>query len=122
MKNIIFESELKVLEILWNEGDTTAKDLANKLKESIDWTNTTTLQVIRRCNAKGLVERTKTNFMYRATITREEAEKQESEILVDKMLDDSSDLLLASLLGGSKLAPSQINALRQIVQEFNTEE
>ena len=120
MKQTILESELKVLDILWNEGDTTARDLILKLKESADWVNTTTLQVIRQCIASGLIERTKSNFIYRAIITREEAKKQVTSVLVDEMFDGGySDSLISSLLGTSKLAPSQINALRQMVQEFN---
>ena len=121
MKNMIFESELKVLEVLWSEGDTTARDLAIKLNESTAWSKTTTYTVIKKCIDKGLIERLGTNFTCRATITREEAQKNESEILVDKMFDGSSDLLVASLLGGSKITTSQVDKLRCMVQEFDAE-
>lgn len=102
MKNMIFESELKVLETLWDEGDLRAKDLATKLNASTSWCKTTTYTVIKTCIKKGLIERLGTNFTCRATITREEARKREAEILVDKMFDGSTDKLIASLLGGSK--------------------
>ena len=118
MKNMIFESELKVLEILWDEGDTTAKDLSLKLAESTAWSKTTSYTVIKKCVTKGLVERLGTNFTCRATLTREEARKRESGILVDKMFRGSSDLLIASLLGTSNMTSSQIEALRQMVKEF----
>jgi predicted transcriptional regulator len=121
MKKMIFESELKVLEVLWNEGDTTAKDLAIKLKESTAWSKTTTYTVIKKCVDKGLIERLGTNFMCRVKITREEAQKQESEILANKMFDGSSDLLIASLLGGSKMTSSQIDKLRRMAQTFDAE-
>lgn len=121
MKNMIFESELKVLEVLWNEGDTTAKDLAIKLKASTDWSKTTTYTVIKKCIDKGLIERLGTNFMCRATITKEEAQKQESEILANKMFGGSSNLLIASLLGGSKITTSQVDKLRNVVQQFTAE-
>ena len=119
MKNdMLFESELKVMEILWNEGDTSARDLAVKLSESAAWSKTTTYTIIRRCIEKGLVERSGTNFMCCAQITREEAQKRESEILVDKMFDGSSDLLISSLLGGIKMTSPQINTLRSMIQAF----
>ena len=121
MKNMIFESELKVLEVLWNEGDTTAKDLAIKLNKSTAWSKTTTYTVIKKCVDKGLVERLGTNFTCRAMITQKEAQKHESEILVDKMFNGSSDLLVASLLGGTKITTSQIDKLRHMVQEFGAE-
>jgi len=121
MKNMIFDSELKVLEVLWNDGDTTAKDLAIQLNDSTGWSKTTTYTVIKKCVNKGLIERLGTNFTCRASITKEEAQKQESKILADKMFDGSSDLLIASLLGGSKMTTSQIDQLRNLIQEFSEE-
>ena len=121
MKNMIFESELKVLEVLWHEGDTTAKDLALRLNESTGWSKTTTYTVIKKCIDKGLIERLGTNFMCRAVITQEAARKQESEILANKMFGGSSDLLIASLLGGSKMTASQVDKLRNMVKEFSAE-
>lgn len=118
---MIFDSELKVLELLWNDGDTTAKDLAIKLNDSTGWSKTTSYTVIKKCVAKELVERYEPNFTCRANITKEEAQKQESQNLANKMFDGSSDLLIASLLGGKKITTSQIDQLRSMVQEFSEE-
>ena len=98
MRKMIFESELKVMEILWNIGDTTAKDLAIKLNQSAAWNTTTTYTVVRRCIDKGLIEKGN-KFMCRALITREEAQRTESEILINKMFGGSANLLLEHLLG-----------------------
>jgi predicted transcriptional regulator len=122
MKNMIFESELKVLEVLWKKGDTTAKELAVELKASTDWSKTTTYTVVKKCIDKGLIERLGTNFTCRAAITKEEAQKKESEILADKMFGGSSDLLIASLLGGDKMTSSQVDKLRNMVQKFADEQ
>jgi len=94
---MIFESELKVLEILWNQGNTTAKDLVSNLRVSTAWQKATSYTVINKCVSKGLIKRCGHNFTCHALITREEAQKQELEILIDKMFDGSSDLLKASL-------------------------
>jgi len=121
MKKMIYESELKVMEILWSEGDTTAKELAIKLSESTNWSKTTTYTIIKKCIEKGLIQRIESNFLCRAVITKEEAQRQEAEILADKMFDGSADLLLASLLGGTHMNASQIEALRKMVQQFVTD-
>ena len=119
MKNIIFESELKVLEILWHEGDMTAKDLSIKLKESTDWSRSTSYTIIRRCIEKGLIAKLGSCYTCRALITKKEAQKQEVDILADKMFDGSSDLLVASLLGNAKLTASQIRQLRSMAETFS---
>ena len=117
MKKTIYESELKVMEILWEEGDTSAKELAIKLNESTGWSTTTTYTVIKKCIEKGLIERG-SKFMCHALITRKKAQQNEAEILVEKMFGGSSDLLLASLLGGKNINSSQVKALRNMIQNF----
>ncbi len=45
----LFDSELKVMSVLWREGDTTAKHLSDVLKEEIGWNMNTTYTLIKRC-------------------------------------------------------------------------
>ena len=37
----LFESELRVMDLLWKEGDMPAKEIALRLKEQIGWSKTT---------------------------------------------------------------------------------
>jgi len=112
------KSELEVLEILWSEGDMPTKDLLTKLNESLGWCGTKTLQVVRECIANALVEKAGPPYMYRALITKEAYMERKSEVASDKMIDESSDLLAASLLGGKKMTNEQIEVLRNLIKEF----
>ena len=38
----LFDSERKVMEVLWDHGDLSAKELADRLKELVGWSKTTT--------------------------------------------------------------------------------
>jgi len=96
MKDRILESELKVLDILWNEGDLTAADLMSRLEETEFWCDATTLQVIRTCIAKGLVKRIGSDFTCRVLITKEEVEKRNLEVLASQPLKISLDLFIAA--------------------------
>lgn len=51
----LFDSEIKVMEVLWKEGDLTAKQLADILSEKIGWNKNTTYTVIKKCISKGLL-------------------------------------------------------------------
>ncbi len=53
----LYDSELKVMEILWKEGELTAGQIAKILKEEIGWNRNTTYTVIKKCIEKGAVER-----------------------------------------------------------------
>lgn len=48
----LFESELKVMDLLWKEGDLPAKEIAQRLKEQINWSKTTTYTVLKKCVEK----------------------------------------------------------------------
>ena len=48
MDNKLFDSELKVMDVLWREGDSTAKHIAVILGEEIGWNKNTTYTLIKR--------------------------------------------------------------------------
>ncbi|MDE7279131.1 MAG: BlaI/MecI/CopY family transcriptional regulator, partial [Oscillospiraceae bacterium] len=54
----LFDSELKVMQVLWEKGDSSAKDIAASLADQVGWSKTTTYTVIKKCIDKGAVSRT----------------------------------------------------------------
>ena len=73
----LFDSELKVMDVLWKEGDKTAKQISDILKEEIGWNMNTTYTVIKKCVAKGAIERTEPNFLCRPLISKREVQKRQ---------------------------------------------
>ena len=118
MSGKIFDSELKVLEVLWQNGATTARDLAGLLQEQVGWRKTTTYTVIKKCVDKGIVAKEDPNFLCRPQITREQVQKLETADLIDKMYDGAADRLIASLLDSATLSPEQIKKLKRLVEEL----
>lgn len=114
----LFDSELKVMSVLWNEGDLPAKRIAEKLTAEVGWNKNTTYTLIKRCMKKGAIERQEPNFMCHALIAKEEVQETETNELIDKVYDGSADKLFAALLGRKKLSIDQIEKLRQIVGEL----
>lgn len=114
----LFDSELKVMTVLWKEGDATAKHISDVLKEEVGWNMNTTYTLIKRCMKKGAIERSEPNFMCHALIPQEEVQKAETQELIDKVYDGSADKLFAALLGRKKLSKQQIDDLRKIVGEL----
>lgn len=114
----LFDSELKVMGVLWREGDTTAKRISDILKEEIGWNMNTTYTLIKRCIKKGAIERSEPNFMCHALIPKEEVQEAETNELINKIYDGSADKLFAALLGRKKLSVEQIEKLKQIVGDL----
>jgi len=111
----LYDSELKIMDVLWKEGDTTAKRISDILKEQVGWNVNTTYTLIKRCIAKGAIERSEPNFMCHAIIAKEQVQEQETKELIDKVFDGSADLLFASLLNSKSLTAEDIERLKQIV-------
>jgi predicted transcriptional regulator len=112
----LFDSELKIMDILWNEGDKSAKELADVLAGAVGWSKTTTYTVIKKCIEKGAVTRSEPAFICHAAVSKEEARASETNELINKLYDGSPDQLIASLLGGGELSDARIERLRQYVR------
>lgn len=118
MEKKLFDSELKVMSVLWRDGDCEARHIAKVLGEEVGWNVNTTYTLIKRCIAKGAIERTEPNFMCRALVSKEEVQAAETDELIDKIYDGSSDKLFAALLSRKKLDPEQLNRLKQMINDM----
>lgn len=111
----LFDSELKVMAVLWRDGDVPAKYIAKLLTKELGWNVNTTYTLIKRCIKKGAIERSEPGFMCHALISKEDVQEAKTDELINKMYDGSADKLFAALLGRKKLNAEQIEKLKQIV-------
>ena len=118
MPTKLFDSELKVMEALWEGGDLTAGQLAKILNERIGWNRNTTYTVIKKLIAKGAIERREPNFTCRAAVTKEQVQQCEAEELVNRLFDGSAELFLSAYASGKGLSAKEIDGLRQLVERL----
>ena len=114
----LFDSELKVMDVLWREGDLPAKAIAKTLTEEIGWNVNTTYTLIKRCIAKEAIERSEPGFMCHALVSKEQVQQEETQELIDKVFDGSADKLFASLLGGRRISREQLEQLRSMIDDM----
>lgn len=112
----LFDSELKIMDVLWREGDKTAKYISDVMASETGWNMNTTYTLIKRCIKKGAIERREPNFVCHALVPKEQVQERETSELIDKIFDGSADKLFASLLGRKKLSDEQIEKLKQIIE------
>ncbi len=112
-----FESELRVLEVLWDKGEMSAGALAKKLAVFYGWNRNTTYTVVTKLVRKGLVEREDPGFLCRALVTREEAQRQETENLISRMFNGSRIQFLSAFLSGG-ISDEEAKALREMVEKL----
>lgn len=115
----LFDSELKVMDVLWKEGDLPAKHIADVLNKKYGWNKNTTYTLIKRCMKKDAIERSEPNFMCHALIPKKEVQEAETNELINKIYDGSAEKLFAALLDSKKLSAKQIEKLKQIVADLD---
>lgn len=114
----LFDSELKVMNVLWQHGDMTAKRISDILAEEIGWNMNTTYTVIKKCIAKGAISRSEPNFMCRAEVSRQEIQQSELSEFVDRIFDGAADKLFAALLDSRKMSDEEIRSLKDMVEKL----
>ena len=114
----LFDSELRVMDVLWREGDLPARRIADVLTRQIGWNVNTTYTLIKRCIEKGAIERREPGFVCRALVSREQVQQEETQELIDRLFDGSADALFASLLGSKRVSEEQMQRLRRMIDEM----
>lgn len=113
----LFDSERKVMEVLWKEGELPAGQLAKILAEEIGWNRNTTYTVIKKCVAKGAITRMEPNFICRPAITQQQAQAAETGELIDKVFEGSTEKFFAAFLSGRDFSSQELARLRQMIDE-----
>lgn len=113
----LFDSELKVMEVLWRLGDQTAKQISGILKEEIGWNVNTTYTVIKKCIEKGAIAREEPGFLCTALVTHDEVAQSETEQLIDKMYGGSSELFFSSFLKNQGISEEDAARLAKMIKE-----
>lgn len=116
----MYDSEAKVMEILWANGSMCAKDISLKAAESIGWNKNTTYTVIKKLEAKGFIRRDEPGFMCTALISRGEIQKAEAQSLLTRVFRGSRRALFSALLEDERLTRSEIDELRKLIERSDT--
>lgn len=114
----LFDSELRVMDVLWREGEVTAKRIADELKTTVGWNVNTTYTIIKRMVGKGIIERREPGFVCIPLVEKTSVQATETDDLIDRVFDGSADLLFASLLSRKRLSKAQIDKLKDMVNSL----
>jgi BlaI family penicillinase repressor len=113
----LFDSEWKLMEILWENGPTSAKDASRLAAERIGWNKNTTYTILKKLVEKGFLERSEPGFVCTPRIEREDARTQETSHLIDRLFDGSKKAFFSAFLDRNDLTPKEIEELRTLLED-----
>ncbi len=121
----ISEAEWSIMKVLWdgceeNDRGMTLGEIVSALSETSDWSNTTIRTLIIRLSEKGAVEIDKTTGVYKYTPTtsKEDCVKSEVESFIERVFDNSTYKLMASLVREGRLTEKEKKDIINILNEI----
>ena len=113
------ESELEILQILYDNGPSTVKFVNETLSESRKTGYTTTLKLMQIMAEKGLlnVNKTQRQHVYSPSKSRDKMEKNLLENFMDSAFSGSASRLVMQLLGSNKTSAGELEKIKQLIRE-----
>lgn len=108
------ESELEILQILWDEGPSTVREVHERLNERKSSGYTTTLKFMQIMHEKGLVRRNTEarSHIYEALVSREKTRRQMVDKMISTLFQGSSSSLVMEALGHHRASEEELRAIR----------
>ena len=123
MKRIkLFEGELKLMELVWQNDGATAKGLSVIAAEKIGWNKNTTYTVLKKLIAKGVIKREEPSFICRSLISREDIAHEEAKSVLNSFFGGSVKAMMSSFMEGSALSGDEADELRRMISEYGKKE
>lgn len=115
MTTKIFDSELKLLEIIWELEPESAKNISLAAEKRIGWNKNTTYTVLKKLETKGYISREEPNFVCKSLVSMNEIQKSETKGLIDKLFKGSKKALFSALISDEALSESELSELRELI-------
>jgi predicted transcriptional regulator len=117
------EAEWAVLQLLWEHGPSTVRQLLDVLYPGGGPSEYATVhKLLERLQAKGLVRRERGDggYVFEAALPRDEVVGQQFEALVEKLCNGSLQTLLTNLVKVKRLSADELRELLALVEETET--
>ena len=114
------ESELEILQVLWNEQNATVRTVHEELSKTKDSGYTTTLKLMQIMHEKGLVTRNDSSktHIYQPAVSREKTQKLFLNKMIDSLFAGSSANLVLQALGGHNASEEELEKIQELITQL----
>jgi predicted transcriptional regulator len=119
------KAELDILQVLWDRGPSTVRDVHEALYGDDGAGYTTALKLMQIMHAKGLVERDDSQraHIYRALISKQRTQKRYVADIVDRLFSGSPSQLVLHALGSQPGASrEELKEIRALLKKIDSGE
>ncbi len=116
------ESELEILQVLWNKGLATVREVHEVLTTTKDIGYTTTLKLMQIMHEKGLVKRDDSmrTHVYQAAVNKELTQKHLLDKMISGLFGGSATQLVIQALGEHKASQEELDKIQSILNDLKS--
>lgn len=117
----ISDAESRVMQVLWDNGPSTAEDVVQALAHVSDWQDATIKTLLNRLLKKGALaaEPEGRRYRYRPLLARDAYVLEESRSLVERLFDGRIAPLVAHFSRHGQLDADDIAQLRRLIESID---
>lgn len=114
------ESELEILQILWQDGPSSVRQVNEKLNEKREVGYTTTLKIMQIMTEKNLVNRNTESrtHIYHSAVKEHETQSSLLESFIQKTYRGSAMKLVLQALGKEDATTQELEELKEIIDKL----
>jgi predicted transcriptional regulator len=114
------DAELAVLQVLWERGPSTVREVHQTLAPARETGQTTTLKIMQIMTEKGLVRRDESarTHVYSARLPREQTQRQLVSDLANRAFGGSAAALAMQALSAQAPSAEERREIRRLITEF----
>lgn len=115
--------QLRIMRVLWDEGEATARRITDVLSQSSPIAHSTVQTLLRKLEAKRAVahEQRDRTFVFRPLVAESEVTRTAAQDLLTRVFQGSISGLVAHLLESEEVTPDEMKRLRALVDAKSKE-
>ncbi|MBE0662439.1 MAG: BlaI/MecI/CopY family transcriptional regulator [Bacteroidales bacterium] len=118
------ESELEILQILWEKGPATVREVHEIIESNRDIGYTTTLKIMQIMTDKGLLQRdtSQRSHLYNPAFKREDIEGDMLNKMIQNLFSGSASRMVIGALSQKSLTEKEIGEIRDYLNQLQVPE
>ncbi len=114
------ESELEILQVLWDRNNATVREVHEEMSKTKDCGYTTTLKLMQIMFEKGLVKRDDSNktHIYQPNVSKDKTQKQLVGKMVNSLFGGSASQMVMQALGSQTTSKEELDEIQKLLDNL----
>ncbi|MBQ8638571.1 MAG: BlaI/MecI/CopY family transcriptional regulator [Lachnospiraceae bacterium] len=112
----LFDSELKLMELIWEQEPVSAKELHQLATKTIGWNKNTTYTILKKLIEKQAINRSDPNFICTSLIKKDDVRREETRSLIDRLYSGSKKAFFSAFFADEELTKEELAELKEMIE------